>query len=217
MKEGCKTIPKYTLRRITDYLNVLYLLKNKGVTSVSSVGIAQLMGITDAQVRKDLSCFNSIGKRGVGYQTEVLIDIIENNLGLNRNCSVIIIGVGRLGTALMHYKRLAKSKFIILAGFDVDKERIGKKVNGIMVHHINDLENYASQNMIDIAVLAVPVDEVGGVMKILNKTSVKSVLNLSPTIISDSNEMIAKNLDIVADFKILSYRIKEKSNADKNF
>ncbi|MGE3063119.1 MAG: redox-sensing transcriptional repressor Rex [bacterium] len=214
MKNNCKVLPKYTLRRITDYLNVLYILREKGISTVSSSEIAKLMDITDVQVRKDLSCFDSIGKRGVGYNTDKFIKVIESELGLDRECAVVLIGVGRLGTALMHYKRLAQANFVIKAGFDISKDKVGKKINGILVRHIDYLDKYLIENKTEIVVMAIPAKEVPGIMSIVKNSDVKSVLNLSPTIVSDTKNIIAMNLDIVADFKILSYKMKEKSNAD---
>lgn len=214
MKKNCKSLPKYTLKRITDYLNELYLLKAKGITRISSRELSKMMGTTDVQVRKDLSCFDSIGKRGVGYDVTKFIKVIETELGIDRELSVIVIGVGRLGSALMHYKRLSQAKFSIIAGFDIAKEKVGKKVNGIPVMHSGELEGFLLKNRIEIAVLTLPVDEVPGVMKVIRNSDVKAVLNLTPTMINEDDGMASRNLDIVSDFKILSYKIKERANAD---
>ena len=217
MNNNCKTFPKYTLQRLTDYLNILYQLKVKRTESVSSGELAKMLGITDVQVRKDLTCFDSIGKRGVGYDVNRFIEAIEDQLGLNKEYSVIIIGAGRLGTALMNYKRLSQAKFSIKAAFDISKEKIRKTINNVKIHDIDHLEEYLLNNETDIAVFTVPATEVEELYKIIEKSNVKAILNFTPSIVKDTENIIVRNLDIVSDFKILAYKIKEKNNADKNF
>lgn len=216
MKKNCKSLPQYTLKRLTEYLNILYQLREKGISSISSGELAQRMNITDVQVRKDLSCFDSIGKRGVGYDIDKFISIIEEDLGLNRELSVIIIGAGRLGSALIHYKRLSKARFRVKAGFDIAKDKINKTINKVKIFSIEKLDEYLKENKIDIAVFTVPEDEVEGIMDIIKKSDIKAILNFSPGIINSRENLIVRNLDIVSDFKILSYKIKEKEkkNAD---
>ncbi|PIP14575.1 MAG: redox-sensing transcriptional repressor Rex [bacterium (Candidatus Stahlbacteria) CG23_combo_of_CG06-09_8_20_14_all_34_7] len=213
MKDSCKNLPKYTLKRLTDYLNVLYVLKENQISIVSSCELAKIMNITDVQIRKDLSCFVSIGKRGVGYDVEKFIKVIEKELYINRERSVIIIGAGRLGTAFIHYKRLSEAKFKIKAAFDISKHKINKTIKNIKIYHVDELEKYLSHNEIDIAILTIPASEVSKIFKIIKRSNIKAILNFTASIINETENIIVRNLDILSDFKILSYKIKEKHNA----
>ncbi len=119
-------ISQGTLKRMSDYLCVLNYLKEQGIDTVSSSVLAKMMNVTDTQIRKDLSYFGTFGKRGVGYRIDDFIEAIQNIMNLKSEHRVCIIGMGRLGTALAHYKRLRELPYSIVAGFDNDPLKIGK-------------------------------------------------------------------------------------------
>lgn len=212
----CKKIPKSTLKRLTEYLNVLYNLKSASKENISSKELSEIMKITDSQIRKDLSCFKSIGKRGVGYSVDEFIATIEKELGLQQNYNVIIIGAGRLGAALIYYKNLKVANYTIIGAFDNDVRIIGTVIADVKVYDINHLKQFLDENKCDIAVLTVPSSEVDVLYKQLLKLRVRAVLNFTPKLLTETDECDIRNLDIVSDFKILSYRLKERENAYKN-
>jgi len=204
------------VKRLSDYLTILRSLDEHGTKIISSYELARMMNINGTQVRKDLSQFMSIGKRGVGYNLRELINEIEKVLDLKRVHNVYLIGLGRLGNALLDYRCLAGSVFVYNAVFDNDPEKVGKKVNNLTVTHINDLEKVNKTLDCDIALLTVPVEAVKSVFERILKTKIRSVLNFTPVIISVNESLVVKNIDIVSDFNQISYYIKEMKNDNKN-
>jgi len=204
------------VKRISDYLTILKSLDASGTKIISSYELAKMMNINGTQVRKDLSQFMSIGKRGVGYNLKELIDEIEKVLDLKRVHNVYLIGLGRLGNALLDYRCLTGSVFVYNAIFDNDPAKVGRKVNKLTVHHIDDLEKINKTLDCDIDLLTVPVEAVKNVFVRILKTRIKSILNFTPVIISGNDSLVVKNIDIVSDFNQISYYIKEMKNDNKN-
>ncbi len=149
-------LPEATVARLPEYLRALHNLAEAGHDTVSSEGLAGAAGLNSAKLRKDLSHLGSYGTRGVGYDVTLLIEQIEYVLGLTIRRSVALVGVGNLGHALAGYAGFASRGFRIAALFDADRNRIGEKINGLAVHHIDDLAEVVATEEISIAVIATP-------------------------------------------------------------
>src|SRR5438552_6060446 len=155
-----KRIADSTVRRLSAYLRVLEDFEWRGLSTISSEELANRGGTTSAQVRKDLSFFGSFGKRGLGYSVPELAGRLREILGLGREWRVFIIGAGKIGAALVAYRGFRQRGFTILAAYDSNPEKIGRKLEGIPVKDIAQLERDVQRESPppDIAVLTVPAE-----------------------------------------------------------
>src|ERR1043165_2095508 len=132
-------LPEATVARLPEYLRALHHLAEEGHDTVSSEGLATAAGVNSAKLRKDLSHLGRTGTRGVGYDVSLLIEQIEHVLGLTQRRGVALVGVGNLGHALAGYAGFGNRGFRIAALFDADMGRVGERINGLIVQHIEDL------------------------------------------------------------------------------
>ena len=151
-----KRIADSTVRRLSAYLRFLENFEARGLSTISSEELANRGGTTSAQVRKDLSFFGSFGKRGLGYSVPELAGRLREILGLEREWRVIIVGAGKIGAALAQYRGFRQRGFTILAAYDNSPEKIGRKLEGIPVRDIAQLERDIQRDKPDIVVLTVP-------------------------------------------------------------
>ncbi len=215
-KSKITSISESTLKRITDYLCVLRYLDEQGVKIISSAVLSKMMNITDSQIRKDLSYFGSFGKKGVGYNIPDFIISIENILNLKIKHNVCIIGAGRLGSALIHYKRMKETPFNIVAAFDNDKKKIGKKISEIEIFDIRKIKELNIKLKCEIAILTIPSYIVHEVYAAIAKTNIPSILNFTPIILTGDDNLLVRNLDFVSELKIISYLLKVKKHDNKD-
>ncbi|ABS60288.1 redox-sensing transcriptional repressor Rex [Fervidobacterium nodosum] len=198
-------IPKPTIKRLGLYYRCLNRFKDDGVNFVSSQDIAERLNIKPSQVRKDLSYFGEFGKRGLGYNVKKLLGEIADIIGINKEWNVAIIGAGNLGTALANYPGLPKHKFKVVAIFDNDREKVGKKIAGITVYHMSDLKELVEKMNIEMAVIAVPESAAQLVVEQIEETSIKGIVNFSPVKLRTS--LPVEDVDITLSFETLSYMI----------
>ena len=140
-----------TIKRLSLYLRNLKGLKEQGIDTVSSRKLTIFLNVTPDQFRKDLSFFGGFGKRGVGYNVERLTEEIENILGVNKERRIAIVGVGKLGTALLGFEGFSKFNIKITSAFDVSKDKVGKEKKGVKINHINDMRDIVKKNNIKLA------------------------------------------------------------------
>src|SRR6185312_10532240 len=134
-----KRIADSTVRRLSLYLRFLEEFENAGLTTVSSEELAARGGTTSAQVRKDLSFFGSFGKRGLGYQVAELTQRMRRILGLERDWRVVIVGIGKIGSALAQYEGFQQRGFRVVGLYDSDPAKVGREVDGLRVRPIESL------------------------------------------------------------------------------
>jgi len=202
-------IPKPTVRRLGLYYRCLTRYKEEGVNFVSSQDIADRLNIKPSQVRKDLSYFGEFGKRGLGYNVSKLISEIAHIIGVNKEWNIAIIGAGNLGSALANYPGLAKHKFNVVAIFDNDRQKVGKKIAGIPVSHISELDEKVKELNIEIAVIAVPESAAQYVAELVEKAGIKGIVNFSP--IKLRTNIPVEDVDITLSFETLAYMILKNS------
>lgn len=201
-------IPGATLARLPYYLRALYVLEDEGWEIVSSADVAELTGSNSAQIRKDLSYLGEHGHRGVGYNVRHLIDVLERFLGLTRRRKVILVGAGRLGSALLHYKGLRERGFEIVAAFDIDPDKIGGAEAGVPIYDFNKLEEVLGGEKIDIAIIAVSPDAAQEVADKVVMAGVKSILNFVPVPVKVPAGFPMRTVCIAAELQLLSYMLK---------
>src|SRR5439155_985294 len=181
---GERSIPEATVGRLPVYLRALVDLAESGVTTVSSESLATAAGVNSAKVRKDLSHLGSYGTRGVGYDVAYLIHQIRRELGLTQHWSIVIVGVGNLGHALANYRGFGERGFRVTALVDADPDKVGERVGGLDVRHVDDLPELVRAHDIAIGVIATPATAGQDVADRLVAGGVRSILNFAPATIS---------------------------------
>ncbi len=203
MKEE-KISPK-VIERLTKYLRCLANLAPEDY--ISSEELADKMGFTAAQVRKDLSNFGEFGVRGKGYNVRALYKDIEKILGVHKKNNVVVIGVGRLGSALLMEPEFTKESFNIMGIFDSDENKIGKEVHGITIKNIKELPYYLikSEEKVDIAILTVPKAYAQELADFVVKAGIKAILNFAPLKLELPSDVVVENIDLFAKMQELNY------------
>ena len=204
-------IPEATVARLPVYLRVLTALAESGTTTVSSDGLAAAAGVGSAKLRKDLSHLGSYGTRGVGYDVEYLVYQISRALGLTQHYTVVIVGVGNLGHALANYAGFATRGFQIAALIDADHRRVGETVNGLDIHHLDELETLVKEHEVSIGVIATPATSAQEVCDRLVACGVTSVLNFAPIVLSVPDSVDVRKVDLSIELQILAFHEQRKS------
>lgn len=200
-----KKISDSTINRLSKYFRTLERLLEKKIETVSSDEIAEIDGVTSAQVRKDLSFFGSFGKRGLGYNTKELKNNIGTILGLNQQWNVAVIGVGNIGMALIDYAEFKKQGFLIKLLLDNDKNKIGKKVKNLEIKNFSDAELHLRKENIQIVIIAVPSAVAQKVADVVVKTGIGAILNFAPLNIKTPDTVMVKNENMSIELEALSY------------
>ncbi len=175
-----RQIPDVVVSRLPMYLRVLTLLKAEGIDFVSSRGLGSRLKMTPAQIRKDLCYFGKFGRQGRGYNVSRLYKELKQILGLDKQWSMALVGVGRLGRAIMDYKGFIPEGFKLVAAFEKDRNIIGKKIGGVVIEDIAELERAVKEKNVDIAIVAVPSSEAKTVIDKLAQSGIKAILNYAP-------------------------------------
>jgi redox-sensing transcriptional repressor len=208
-------ISELTTNRLSVYLRCLNTLAAAGIKTVSSQSLADQFNLNSAQIRKDLAYFGEFGVRGVGYFIEELRQHITNILGLDMAHRVGIVGAGNLGTALANYNGFRQSNFEVVALFDNDKEKIGRRIGHaeIMVYDVRRIERVVREEGIDVAVIAVPARVAQKVLNQLMGAGIKAVLNFAPARLRSRLDVKLKTVDLTISLESLSYFLARPQNA----
>ncbi|HWP97182.1 MAG TPA: redox-sensing transcriptional repressor Rex [Syntrophomonadaceae bacterium] len=204
-------IPEATVMRLSVYSRYLHQLMDEAVETISSGEIALGVGVSSAQVRKDLAYFGEFGTRGVGYKVEDLYGHLMKILGLDRRWNIIIIGAGKLGSALALYNGFFDRGFNIKAILDLDKKKIGTKFGAVEVESLKVLEERVREHHISIGVVTVPAQVAQDVTDMLVSSGVKSILNFSPRVLKVPNDIILRNVDLSVNLEVLSFNLSYNS------
>ena len=175
-----RQIPEVVVSRLPMYLRSLALLKSEGIEFISSRGLGTRLRMTPAQIRKDLSFFGKFGRQGRGYNVSRLHGELQQILGLDKKWLMALVGVGRLGRAILDYKGFAPEGFKIVAAFENDPKLIGKKVSGVPIEDIVKLETSLRDKKVDIAIVAVPLSDAQVVVDKLVQSGIRAILNYAP-------------------------------------
>jgi redox-sensing transcriptional repressor len=204
-----KKVPDVVIRRLPLYLRALEILDPEQEPITSSEQLAKMVGTTSGQVRKDLSCFGVFGKQGVGYHTHSLCSELRRILQLDREVKIGLIGAGNLGAALVRYhqKNKAHQPLEIVALFDIDERKIGKKVMEIEVFDISDLSVKINQMNIKMMILAFPAVNVQALVDICIANGIKSFLNFIPVKLKTPEGIKVQTSDVTLDLQSLAYYI----------
>ncbi len=209
-------VPIPTLERLTTYLRCLVDLGATDVETISSAEIEQHTGINAAQFRKDLSYFGEFGKPGVGYNVAELESRIARILQIHKIQPILLIGAGNLGSALLGYPGLKEHKFHIVAAFDNDPRKIGKR---LWDHDILDYRRLGEVNEVigaRIAILAVPASAAQAVAQKAVESGIRAILNFAPVILRVPRHVVVRNVSFLQELAVLSYHLTaDARKADK--
>ncbi|MET9228483.1 redox-sensing transcriptional repressor Rex [Lentzea sp. NPDC003310] len=205
-------MPEAAVARLAVYLRVLSGMSESGVTAVSSEELSQAAGVNAAKLRKDLSYIGSYGTRGVGYDVEVLVSHIERILGLTRNHSVAVVGIGNLGHALANYGGFPGRGFPVTALFDVDADLVGIPVGGIPVNHIDEITAVCLEREVSIGVIATPPPAAQSVCDRLVSAGVQCILNFAPVVLQVPDNVEVRKVDLAVEMQILSFHVARRAD-----
>jgi redox-sensing transcriptional repressor len=198
-------IPRPTVKRLSLYLREIEQRLAAGCRTISSRELGASLGITDTQVRKDLSHFGQIGRSGVGYQSVQLIHAMRRLLGLDRTWKAVLIGAGNIGRALLAYPQFVERGFHIVAAFDQDPSLAGTAAEGVPIHELDSLLDFIADHDVQIGILAVPAEAAQGVAELLVEAGIQGILNFAPTRLLVPVGVIS--VDLSRSLEMLAYQI----------
>ncbi len=208
-----RKISDSTVRRLSRYLRRLRNLDRQELKVVSSRELAEATGTTAAQVRKDLSHFGSFGKRGQGYTVTDLRVHLEEILGLTRRWRVAVLGVGKIGSALLGYGFFTQRGFDVVAAFDSDRSKIGRELGGVRVQPLNELEQTFLDRDISIAIIATPTEAAQKAATRAVRAGAQAILNFAPVKLHLPPGVAVREMDVTLELEGLCYIVTEAGSA----
>ena len=202
-----RKVPAPTLERLATYLTVLTELESKTIDIISSAQMEDRTGIDAAQFRKDLSYFGEFGKPGTGYGVGELRERIASILRIEREQKVLLVGAGNLGSAIVAYPGLVSRNFRIVAVFDNNYSKIGRKLWDLEILDIANVKTVNAELRAGIAVLAVPESAAQEVAEMLVESDVRAILNFAPVTLRLPPNVSVRNADFVQGLAVLSYHL----------
>ncbi len=199
-----KRIADPSVRRLSAYLRFLEDCQARQVPTVSSDELARLAGTTSAQVRKDLSFFGSFGKRGLGYEVPDLIARLRGILGLGRPWHFVIVGAGKIGSALAQYAAFRERGFHVVAVYDTDAAKIGAALDGHRVRDVAQLLEDAPLDHPDIAVITVPAASAQATADLVVRAGIRGILNFAPAPLRVPHGVTVQTVNMATELEVLS-------------
>lgn len=209
LKDEMAYVPEVVILRIPKYVRILDQLRLLGRVVISSNDLGNLLQITPAQIRKDLSYFGKFGKQGRGYDIDYLLLALNKVLGIDKAWKACLIGVGRVGTAIINYPGFSPHGFEITACFDTDESRTNEKIAGIPIQPLENIKSFVQRNKIKIAIVAVPASKTQSVVDLLVSVGVKGILNYAPITPVVKNDIVIRTIDPVASLQSMTYYLRD--------
>ncbi len=205
IRGGHAEVPEVVVMRLPQYIRILSSLLADGVEMVSSHQLGEVLQVTPAQIRKDLSYFGRFGKQGRGYSVENLLEELRDIMGLNRHWNVGLVGVGRLGRAILSYPGFAPEGFQIVAAFDADPSLVGQLVSDLKVRSMDELDQSVLDEEISIGIVAVPSPYAQGVIDRLTECGVKAILCYAPIAAQTQEGVKIRHIDPVLSLQTMTF------------
>jgi redox-sensing transcriptional repressor len=204
-----ENIPDIVIGRLPLYLRALTRLQQEGQDVTSSHELGRRLGISSAQIRKDLSHFGGFGKQGTGYQIEFLVAKLRQVLQVDRKWNVVVIGAGNLGSAISHYKGFAERGFRIMWLFDADPSKVGQQIGGFRVRPVGELVETVVKENVQIAMIAVPAEHAQEVADLVVTAGVRAILNYAPININVPDDVMVQYIDPVVHMQHMTYYLRD--------
>ncbi len=203
-------VPEVVVLRLPLYIRALTQLQREGVEVVSSQQIGERLHMTPAQIRKDLSYFGKFGKQGRGYFLPSLLDELRDILGLTEDWRACLVGVGRLGRAIINYTGFAPEGFTIVAAFDSAEDQVGTSVGEFKVRPMAELSDAVNNMGVTIGIVAVPSEQAQTVINQLVENGIKGILNYAPIAPYVPEGIVVRNIDPVLSLQSMTFYLKER-------
>lgn len=194
--------------RLSLYLRHLEGLLREGAATVSSSQLGDPLGVTDAQVRKDLAYLGNLGQPGIGYPIQELIAALRRALGVDRPWTVALVGVGNLARALLRYRGFQQRDFRIVALFDADAAKVGQQVDGLTIHAVDKIPAVVAATGAELGVVTVPSESAQGVADALAAAGVKGILNFAPVILRLPARVSLVSVDLTVQLEQLAFLVQ---------
>lgn len=202
-------VPEVVIQRLPLYVRALAQFAGSGNDVISSEQLGRQLQMTPAQIRKDLSYFGRFGKQGRGYDVALLEQRLRTILGLDRQWNTTVIGMGRLGRAVVSYPGFAPEGFNIVAAFDADDDIVGQTISGLNVQSITDLAKTVKAQDIRIGIVTVPIDHAQEVIDALVEAGIRSILNYAPLSPQVPEGVTVRGIDPVLSLQSMTYYIND--------
>lgn len=210
MKRNAK-ISTAVIRRLPRYYRQLSELENSGVMRISSNALGKSMGLTASQIRQDLFCFGEFGQQGYGYKVTSLKEEIGDILGINRGHTVVVLGVGNLGRAIIENFRFSSNGFRLMAAFDVQEGVVGTTVSGVPIYHVDEMESYLMAHPASVGMLTVPIHAAQEMGDRLAAAGVRGIWNFTNYEITPPNgDVVIESVHFSDSLLTLSYLISQR-------
>lgn len=200
-------IPKATAERLSLYLRQLELFAEGEQETVSSRRLGAALGLTDAQVRKDLAYFGQFGRPGVGYDVQELNSQIRKILGTDKRWPTAIVGIGNLGRALVTYGGFRKRGFDIVALFDSDQSKIGRACDGLRIRGMEEAPALVRSLRIKLCVIAVPASAAQEAADRMVQAGVRGILNFAPVTLAVGGQAALQAVDLAIQLEQLTFKL----------
>ena len=209
-------IPDIVIGRLPIYLRALNRLVQEGFEVTSSHELGRRLGISSAQIRKDLSHFGGFGKQGTGYQIAYLEEKLRQVLKVNHEWEVALIGAGDLGSAIANYRGFSNRGFHITYIFDSSPNKVGKKIGDFVIQPISELQETIRKKNIQIAMIAIPAEYAQDVADQLIEAGVRAILNYAPISINVPDDVHVQYIDPVVHLQRMTYYLDLESIIQKS-
>src|SRR5437764_10452716 len=200
-------VPNPAVRRLSLYLRQLEGFKRKERRTISSRQLGESLGLTDAQVRKDLAYFGQFGHPGIGYKVDELIGQLRKILGTDKVWNVLLVGAGNLGRALIAYRGFLRKGFRLSAIFDADERKVGQAFGDLAVSSMDNLAAIVADQNIKLAIMSVPGEAAQGVADKLVAAGVRGILNFAPVSITVPHDVSVQGVDLAVQLEQLSFKM----------
>ena len=201
------TIPNPAVRRLSLYLRQLESFQHKDRRTISSKQLGESLGLTDAQVRKDLAYFGQFGHPGVGYRVDDLIAQVRRILGTDKTWNVVLVGAGNLGRALISYKGFEKKNFKLSAVFDADPAKVGRRYGPLNILPMADLASTVQKLNIRLGIITVPAENAQSVADALVAAGIRGILNFAPVSLVVPPDVGVSGVDLAVQLEQLSFLV----------
>jgi redox-sensing transcriptional repressor len=204
-------LPHKTIERLSQYRRALLLVHSSGQSHIFSHEIAKIIHITPVQVRRDIMLIGYTGTLRKGYSVKELIDLIGEIIDSEKGLKVCVVGVGNLGRAIINYFSGKRTRLTIVAVFDENPAKIGKKYSGVKCYSIQDLDSIVKKEDIRIGIMTVPAEHGQATADKLVNAGIKGILNYTPKPVSVSRDIYLEEYDMVTSLEKVAFFVKTHS------